>query len=429
MRGRRIGVAALLVAGTILWTVGSLAVWVKRQAIDTDNWVDTSSEMLESEPIRTALGVYIVNELFTSADVEDRLEEVLPPNLDRLAGPASAALKQVAIREAPDILGSAVALDAWRKANEVAHGEFIEIVEGKLEGSPVSINLGELVNQVAESAGLPEGVAERLPPQVANLTIAKPDELETIQNVFDIFETLVWVFVLLAVASFAGALALSQDRRRTTITVGGCLILSAFLIFAIRRLGERWVLDTLAESPNAAPAADDAWRISTSLLGEVAQGSLLFGLFVVLGAWLAGAGRRATCGAALLCSHVARAPRVGVRGPRCRDPAARDLGPGAMDAADRDHADLHGPRLRLARVDAAARARRVPRRARAAIVPEAPPGLPGGRLTGEDLRLLGLELRVGEDALCLQVAEVLELLHPVRSRGRRCGRGRGGGSL
>jgi len=294
MRGRRIGVAALLVAGTILWTVGSLAVWVKRQAIDTDNWVDTSSEMLESEPIRTALGVYIVNELFTSADVEDRLEEVLPPNLDRLAGPASAALKQVAIREAPDILGSAVALDAWRKANEVAHGEFIEIVEGKLEGSPVSINLGELVNQVAESAGLPEGVAERLPPQVANLTIAKPEELETIQNVFDIFKTLVWVFVLLAVAAFAGALALSQDRRRTTITVGGCLILSAFLIFAIRRLGERWVLDTLAESPNAAPAADDAWRISTSLLGEVAQGSLLFGLFVVLGAWLAGAGRRAT---------------------------------------------------------------------------------------------------------------------------------------
>ena len=294
MRGRRIGVVALLIAGTILWTVGGLAVWVKRQAIDTDNWVNTSSELLESEPVRTALSVYIVNQLFASADVQDRLEEVLPPQLQPLAGPASAALKQVALREAPRVLGSAVAVDAWRKANEVAHGELIQIVEGKLEDSSLSLNLGQLVDQVAQSAGLPEGVADRLPPQVSNLTVAKPDELETIQNVFDLFETLVWVFVLLAVASFAGALALSQDRRRTTITVGGCLILSAFLIFAIRRLGERWVLDTLAESPNAEPAASDAWQISTSLLGEVAQGSLLFGLFVVLGAWLAGAGRRAT---------------------------------------------------------------------------------------------------------------------------------------
>jgi len=96
------------------------------------------------------------------------------------------------------------------------------------------------------------------------------------------------------VAAFAGAIALSADRRRTTITVGGCPIFAAIAILAGRRLAEAAVVDALAEAPNANVAADDVWEISTSLLAQVAQGSFLFGLFVITSAGLAGAGRRAT---------------------------------------------------------------------------------------------------------------------------------------
>ncbi|MGH2743526.1 MAG: hypothetical protein ACRDSN_22405, partial [Pseudonocardiaceae bacterium] len=49
-----------------------------------------------------------------------------------------------------------------------------------------------------------------------------------------------------------------------------------------------------AAAPNATAAADDAWGIATSLLVDAAYGSFLAGLFIVTGAWLAGAGRRAT---------------------------------------------------------------------------------------------------------------------------------------
>jgi hypothetical protein len=40
--------------------------------------------------------------------------------------------------------------------------------------------------------------------------------------------------------------------------------------------------------------ADDVWVIATSLLTDVSWGSILFGVFIVTGAWLAGEGRRAT---------------------------------------------------------------------------------------------------------------------------------------
>jgi hypothetical protein len=290
---RKAGVAALLVVGTLLWTVFGFGVWAERQALDTENWADTSEELLENEPVRNALGVFIVDQLFQSAEVEARIAEALPPRLDSLAGPAAAGLKEVARRNAPRVLGSALALEAWRRANEAAHGRLLDVVESGA-GDEVSLDLGSLFEQVADSTGLPPDVVDRLPPEVAMLQIADGDQLESAQDLLDLFQTLVWVLLVLAVAAFSGAVALSRDRRRTLVSVGGCLMFAAIAVLAARRLAGDAVVEALAEAPNAMAAADDVWDIGTSLLVDAAYGSFLAGLFIVTGAWLAGDGGRAT---------------------------------------------------------------------------------------------------------------------------------------
>ena len=68
-------------------------VWVKRQALDTDAWVDTSTNLLENDQVREALSVYIVDQLYANADPQAVLEERLrkPPGAgrpDRGAPPA-----------------------------------------------------------------------------------------------------------------------------------------------------------------------------------------------------------------------------------------------------------------------------------------------------------------------------------------------------
>jgi hypothetical protein len=57
VRAKRIAVGALLVLGTLFWTAFGLGLWAERQVLDTDEWVDTSSSLLEDEAIRNALGV------------------------------------------------------------------------------------------------------------------------------------------------------------------------------------------------------------------------------------------------------------------------------------------------------------------------------------------------------------------------------------
>ena len=98
----------------------------------------------------------------------------------------------------------------------------------------------------------------------------------------------------LALACFAGAIALGRDRRRMIVNVGGCMMFAGVALVAIRSVSGKQLENALADAPNAHAIAGDVWSIGTSLLVEAAQGSFLFGLFVVLGAWLAGQGRRAT---------------------------------------------------------------------------------------------------------------------------------------
>jgi hypothetical protein len=294
MRSRRIAVVALLVVGTLLWTAFGLGLWAQRQALDTDNWVETSGELLEDEQIRSTLAFFIVDQLYDSTAVQDRLEEVLPPRLQRLAAPAAAGLKEIARRNAPRVLGSAAALNAWEGANRAAHGELITIVDEGVKGRNVSLDLKSLVEEVASGTGLPANAVDKLPPDVASLQVASPDQLDNVRDLLDLFKAIVWVLLGLAVAAFAGAIALAADRRRTALNVGGCMMFAGIAVFAFRTLAGNYVVDSLADAPNAHAIADDVWDIATHLMVDAAQGSFLFGLFVVLGAWLIGPGRRAT---------------------------------------------------------------------------------------------------------------------------------------
>jgi hypothetical protein len=294
MRSRSIGVAVLLVLGTLFWTAFGLGVWANRQALNTDNWVETSDQLLENDQIRSTLSFFIVDQLYDSQAVEARLEEVLPPRLVRLAAPAAAGLKELARRNAPRVLGSAAALKAWETANRTAHTELLDIVDQGVKGRHVSLDLKSLVGEVATGTGLPAKAVDKLPPNVASLEVASSQQLDNVRQLLHLFKTIVWLLLGLALACFAGAIALAADRRKAVLKVGGCMMFAAIAVLAFRTLAGKAIVDSLADAPNAHAIAGDVWSIATRLMVDVAQGSFLFGFFVVLGAWLVGPGRRAT---------------------------------------------------------------------------------------------------------------------------------------
>jgi hypothetical protein len=294
MRARRIGVGAILVLATIVATITIFAIWAQRQVADTDNWTDTTTQLLENENVRNALGTYLVQELFAAAPIEDSLRNALPPNLQPLAGPAAAGLRQVAQRNAPRVLGTTAALNAWRTANERGHTLLLKILrEERAPNGEVTLNLGGLATQIADSTGLPPSAVQKLPPSVAELTVLKSSQLDAAQKAFNVLEELPVVLGIFLVLLFAAAIGLSPDRRRTILSCGLCLVIAGIAVLAVRKVGGNLVVDALADAPNAHAAAPDVWAIATSLLVDAAEGALLLGFLLVLGAWFSGPGRRA----------------------------------------------------------------------------------------------------------------------------------------
>ena len=55
-RGRRRLVRALIVLGSVLAFLSVFAIWIERQALNTDDWVATSGKLLHNEKIREAVG-------------------------------------------------------------------------------------------------------------------------------------------------------------------------------------------------------------------------------------------------------------------------------------------------------------------------------------------------------------------------------------
>ena len=187
-RTRSILAWSLLALGTLILLVGSLTVWVKRQALDTDAWVDVSTQLLDDEDVRSALSVYIVDQLYTNVDVQDRLEERLPPDYEGLAGPISGALRQPTERAVDGFLQRPRVQDLWENINRAAHQTLLRVLEDETRAGVstaegvVTLDLRVFVVAVGEELGFGEQLDARLPADAGQITVLESDQLSAAQT-------------------------------------------------------------------------------------------------------------------------------------------------------------------------------------------------------------------------------------------------------
>jgi hypothetical protein len=274
------------------------ATWVRRQALDSGNWTNTSSKLLADKEIQNALGAYLVNELFTNVDVAGQLRSALPPQGQALAAPAAAGLREVATRLAPQVLARPRVQDAWRKSNEVAHAQLLKILNGggqnvSTKNGEVDLNLNNLVGQLGSTLGV-NGLQDKLPAQAGNLTILKSDQLAAAQDYAKAVQHLSIILTLLFFGLLALAVYLARGARRVVLrATGATLIGIGIACLLARRVGGGSIVDGLVKAESVKPAAHHAWDISTSLLRTISITLVVYGLLIVIGAWLAGPTRLA----------------------------------------------------------------------------------------------------------------------------------------
>jgi hypothetical protein len=293
-RRHRVLVAALLVLGTLVAFLATFSVWVNRQALNTDNWVNTSTRLLENKAIDEQLATFMVTQLYANVDVEAELAKALPPQAKVLAGPAAGGLRQLAQRVAERALAAPRFQALWAEANRGAHEALLKILDGggsfaSTGEGEVTLHLGTLVSEVGKQAGLPEALLEKVPPEAGNLTVLKSEQISTAQKVAKLIRRLPVVLFALLILLYGGAIYLAGDRRREALrSVGFGFVVAGILALLVRAVAGNAITGSLAATAAVEPAAEAAWEIGTSLLVTVAASAIAFGVLLVLGAWLAG---------------------------------------------------------------------------------------------------------------------------------------------
>ncbi|HET7052260.1 MAG TPA: SHOCT domain-containing protein [Solirubrobacteraceae bacterium] len=293
-RGRRILIRVLLVLATVLVAFGALAVWANRQVLNANNWADTSSQLLQNDAIKTQVADFMVDQVYANVNVAGELQSALPPRLQPLAGPVAGGLRTVAQKAAFEFLGRPRVQEAWQNAMRLTAQQFINIVENKsnaitLNGNAVYIDLRPLMGQLTTQLGLPASVAQALPAGAGRLKIMSSNQISTVQNSVKLVKGLTIILPAVALLLFALCVYLYTGRRRHALFVVGIdLVIAGLVVLIARNVAGNQIVNALASTEAARPAADGAWTIGTRLLSDIGQSIIIVGLAVMLASSLAG---------------------------------------------------------------------------------------------------------------------------------------------
>jgi hypothetical protein len=298
-RARTIGTNALVVLAGLLLFLTTFAVWVDRVALSTEVFADTSSELIEDRAIRNAVATRAVDEIYDSVDVEKELEGPLPEDVESLAGPTAATLRQVA----PGIVERALEQPAlqrlWRQAVERSHAALVDVLEERsgtvsTDEGVVTLDLGDIVREAADRIGVSESVQSRIGEDAGRVVILRSDDLDTAQDAFRLLNAIAWVLPLLTLAVFALAIWLAGGRRRLAVrSIGVAVFVSGLVGLLAVNVTGWYLVGELTTDRESHAAGEDAWSIVTELLRGSFRLQIALGLLVLLAAWTAGPSGRA----------------------------------------------------------------------------------------------------------------------------------------
>src|SRR3954468_6012986 len=291
----RRGLALGLVAVATLLAFGALlAIWVNRQALNTDNWTRTSTELLAQPVIRDQLANRLSDELFASVDVEGALRDALPGRADLLAAPAASALRTQVEKRARKTLARPDVQALWADANRTAHEQLLAILNGggdtvSTRDGVVVLDVSRLLARMQQEFGVGGRLQKVLPASASRVTVMRADELKTAQTALKVLRPLPVILILASLALFGAALLVAPGwRRRTLRAYGVGFVIAGLGALLARSLAGVCFVSAGAQTAAGEPAVAEVWTIATAMLVDVAVATISYGVVMIAGAWVAG---------------------------------------------------------------------------------------------------------------------------------------------
>jgi hypothetical protein len=295
-RWRKIVGAILLVVGCVLVPVSLSAVWVRNTLLDTDQYVSTVGPLADDPDVQQAIANRVTDALFANVDVDAKVSEALPPRASFLAAPVANGIHS-AVEAATLRLAESDRFETlWEKANRRAHAAVVKVLTGggsrvTTDDGTVAIDTEQILDNVKarlDARGITVFDDVELPAGSQQFVLFQSDDLAQVQGLVDLLQTLAWVLPFVALACFAGAIALSGNRRRTVQrgAIGVAVVVAIQIV--LLKAGRSVYLDAVTTKKSTPGAAGAVWDQVTSFLRTAGFSVIAVALVVAFVAWLVG---------------------------------------------------------------------------------------------------------------------------------------------
>lgn len=300
---RQLAIVFLVLLCSVSSLLSVSSIWVKRNVIHTDVWVNKTSELVQDPAIRNTISTTIADQIFTQADVENQIQQILPDRISSLSSTLSDNLKTVVTNKIDEAIASDAFTETWAKANRSAHAGIIDSIRNGgnasdslkqtaimyVDDQHLVLNLRPVFAEV-QSRLVSNGLGfigtinvDKIGGQINLVTI---QHMPLVLLAINIIDKAAFYLPILVILSGAGAIALSRNRRRTLMAIGWSVAILMVLLVQLVNIIRYPLIDAVANAETNAALA--AYTIISDDLIMVGQMFLVIALLLVLAGFLSG---------------------------------------------------------------------------------------------------------------------------------------------
>jgi hypothetical protein len=299
---RTIGAVVLSVIAVVGLLCSVLGFWARDTVFDEAEVAGAVESAIDDPAVTDALAARLTESVMSAVDLETRLDNILPPALQRLTPAIVGGTSQRIEDRLSNRLADAQTRDTLVTIFERSYGAFLDVMEGEglgdgltVEGGEVTVNFLPLVadglqtlqgfgllddatipeltregDPAEQIAQLEEGLGRDLPDDFGQIVVYQSDSLaqkgETLERAQQLLVVVKRAFVLILIVTavaIAGTMLVARDRFRAALG----LLLGAGATFVVVRALVNKVLD---EVPGVArtPGGQAALAAATTSLAD-----------------------------------------------------------------------------------------------------------------------------------------------------------------